>query len=297
MSVVEKIRIGTRGSELALWQANRVEALIAEKHPQIKTEILPIQTEGDLSHQPLSELGGKGVFIKAIQQALLDQTIDVAVHSFKDITSAQPDSLKLAAFLTPESQSDCLVSNQLELPKGARIGTGSLRRARFLLESQPDLCIVPIRGNVPTRIQMVETGEVDAVMLSEAGVIRLGFEHRITKRYDCATFLPAPGQGVIALECRKTESELAGILRSVGSEMQYTISQAEHYFLEALSFDCNIPLGFWTRYEGEHLLVSGKIACKTGSFYEKTIQVSPTQYHGSLKSLALEFRDAYEGNC
>jgi hydroxymethylbilane synthase len=221
----------------------------------------------------LSAIGGKGIFIRELEQALIDGTVDIAVHSFKDVTTELAPSLRLAGFLLPESVADVMVTHGNRpldyLPHGALIGTGSMRRKVLLQRLRPDLRITEIRGNVDTRLAKVDRKEYDAVMLSEAGLIRLGLEDRVSVRFDPATFYPAPGQGVIALETRGNDEELCSICSMIGDPQQFQVSMAELSLLEYIGFDCRTPFGVNSSVDGDRLTMRGFFVDEsTGTFRE-----------------------------
>jgi hydroxymethylbilane synthase len=254
-----RIVIGTRGSKLALAQARIAAARLTRVFPSLCVEQRVITTTGDQNRQArLSDIGGKGVFIRELEQALLDKTIDIAVHSFKDITAHLHPGLELAAFFTPESVCDVLVSRSntplAGLPQNALIGTGSMRRVALLSRLRPDLRFAPIRGNIDTRLVKLDRGECDGIVLSEAGLIRLGLHDRIAERFDPRTFFPAPGQGVIALELRQEDK---GRYEAAGDALQRVISLAEFSLLEHLGFDCRTPMGVHTQLSNDILHMSG----------------------------------------
>jgi hydroxymethylbilane synthase len=247
----EIIRIGTRGSKLAIAQATKVRELITTANPNQNVNIIIISTAGDQNKtDSLAKIGGKGVFAKEIQEALLAGTIDIAVHSMKDLTSRPPDALRLSGFLDPESTSDVLVSKHgltLEkLPEGATIATGSMRRRALIRRLRPDIKLIDIRGNVDTRLEKLKTDNIDAILLSEAGLIRLNLQHHIHERFNPESFLPAPGQGVIALEIRANDTFSHDICQRISDPAQSQISSIEYEVLKGLNFNCSIPLGMHT---------------------------------------------------
>ena len=241
------MKLGTRGSELALKQAQMVADLIYEK-----TNFFPDQTvinsSGDMSSAPISEMGGRGIFIKELEQALMHHKVDCAVHSFKDMTSKMPNELEITAVLNPESNHDVLVSASGEplknLPKAAIIGTGSLRRKCLLLRLRPDLIIKDIRGNVPTRLKQLDDGKYDAIVLSAAGLERLGLIDIVSEHFDPHEFTIAPGQGVIAIQTRKNDSKTQDLMKKIDDFDQSELSQWDTFVMTRLGFDCSIPLGF-----------------------------------------------------
>jgi len=253
-----KILLGTRGSKLALAQADIVAGKIKNLDPSIQVEIVVITTTGDKDQKTsLKEIGGKGVFIREIEQALLSGKIDIAVHSFKDITVQTADGLNLSAFLKPESICDVLISKSKipfnEIAPGSRIGTGSMRRRALLKRMRSDLEYVDIRGNIDTRISRMEQGACAGILLSEAGLIRLGLSGKISERFDPERFLPAPGQGVIAIQTRIEDTELSHLCRNAGDEEQFVVSSAEFAALECLGFDCRMPFGLLSRLCGDQI--------------------------------------------
>ena len=269
-----RIVIGTRGSKLARAQAEIVAQRVRQVRPYTPVEQRIIVTSGDRDRESdLSVIGGKGIFIRELEQALIDGVIDLAVHSFKDVTTELAPSLVLDAFLTPESVADVLVTDAdlpvAFLPKGALIGTGSARRKALLLRMRPDLQVTPIRGNVDTRIAKVDRKEYAGVMLSEAGLIRLGLDRRVSVRMNPATFYPAPGQGVITVETRRDDDDLRVLCSLLGDAEQSGISTAELSLLGTIGFDCRTPLGVYSTVEQGYLQMSGFfVDGHTGDFRE-----------------------------
>jgi hydroxymethylbilane synthase len=243
------LKIGTRGSKLALIQAQQVQKQLEAAYPNIPTELVIIHTEGDLDKTtPLHQLGGKGAFVKNIEIALIEGRVDMGVHSLKDITSKPLDGLELVAFLKPEAIHDALLLAPPfwaleELPEGASIATGSLRRKALLTRRRPDLRLLDIRGNVPTRVERLHRGEFEGLVLSAAGLIRLGLESQIAYSFKLDEFCPAPGQGVIALQVRQQDESVKKIGLSITDPLQSLQSTTELAFLETLQFDCHAPLG------------------------------------------------------
>ncbi|MBT6121690.1 hydroxymethylbilane synthase [bacterium] len=261
--VPKLLRLGTRGSALAQVQTQMVKANILSKYPSIDVQIVSIMTQGDRDKSTdLKDLGGKGVFIKELEHALLDDKIDIAVHSFKDVTSRLAEGCCLEGFFTPETQSDVLVySKPLEELKNPVIGTGSARRQAWLEMTLPNWSCVPIRGNVDTRLNLVGK-TVDGVMLSYAGLIRLNKKPQFYEVLDPSFCYPAPGQGVICLETVTGKNEMVKICRSVSDSNQLKISKMEYELLKAIEFDCNIPLGITSELRGNEFEV--KWFFKTG---------------------------------
>ncbi len=245
------VRIGTRGSQLALWQANHVATLISKHLANVATEIVPLKTEADRRQDILlSELGGKGLFIKELEVALLDDRIDIAVHSMKDVTVDLPEEFCIAAILPRENPFDALVSTNYqslsELREGAVIGTCSLRRQSQLLLVRPDLKIVPVRGNVTTRLQRLDDSEFDAIILAVSGLLRLGLGNRITQVLKQSPHIPSPGQGALGIECRRRDTGLIGDLACLNDHSSSAAVHAERAVNAGLGGSCHIPIGILT---------------------------------------------------
>jgi hydroxymethylbilane synthase len=258
-------------------QTNIAAERLKQIDPSLDVEIQTISTTGDRDQRvSLSEIGGKGVFIRELEGALQRGEIDIAVHSFKDITSQVQIGLELCGFFHPESVCDVLVSRNnlplLQLPAGATIGTGSLRRRALLIRLRPDLQFVDIRGNIDTRISKLDQGLYDGIVLSEAGLIRLGLETRIAQRFDPLTFFPAPGQGVIAFEIRTPDERIRQLCKKAGDDRQQIITLAELSLLDRLGFDCRTPLGVYTQMAGDILSMDGFFVNPlTGKYVEQHI--------------------------
>src|SRR3990167_8317506 len=285
------LRIGTRGSQLARVQANIVEKTLRETFPQYEVEISIINTSGDLDlKSPLYEIGGKGVFIKELEVALLNNKIDLAVHSLKDVTAVLAKGLQLTAFIKPEAISDSLISSNYSnfnsLPPNAVIATGSLRRKAILKKIRPDIKTVDIRGNVETRIKKQREEGYDGVILSTGGLLRLGLAHLITEEFDPLIFYPAPGQGVMTIETRIDDERTNEICRALSNQEQETISRAQLTFLQEVGFDCKAPLGIHTIIEGTHLHSKIFLAdTSMQSFLEKEISCSEDNYPAKMREL------------
>ena len=264
-----KLRIGTRGSKLALWQANFIKSELLSQFPDLDIQISVIKTKGDkLLDSPLSEIGGKGVFVKEIEESLLNNDIDIAVHSLKDLPSKLPDDLMIGAITKRQHPADATVSKndvQLEeLKPGSKIGTGSLRRKAQILNIYPELEIVPIRGNVDTRIKKLRTENLDAVVLAVAGLQRMGFESEISQIFDPRTIIPAPGQGTIAVESRKDDRNTSKILSNISHLESLSESLLERSFLTQLGGDCNIPAGCYAKISADQISAVGFISDESG---------------------------------
>lgn len=249
------IRIGSRGSRLALIQAEKAKALLQLARPKLQFEIIVIKTEGDIDRvSPIHEIGGKGAFVKNIELALCQREIDVAIHSLKDITSRPLQGLELAGFLPAEAITDALVAKKpgqtlANLPAGSLIATGSLRRKAFLQKNYAHLKTIDIRGNVHTRLEKLQKDSFDGLLLSEAGLIRLGLADQISERYTPQQFCPAPGQGVITIQVRHEDLEIKSMATEVSCPKQALKSQIELAFLEKLEFNCHAPLGAYAEVQ------------------------------------------------
>jgi hydroxymethylbilane synthase len=266
------LRLGTRGSKLALVQANMVRDLLAAKGAAC--EIVILKTSGDrIQDRPLAEAGGKGLFVKELEDALLREEIDLAVHSMKDVPTALPVGLSLGAFLEREDPSEAFLSpkaTSLEgLPKGARVGTSSVRREAQVRRRRPDLEIVLLRGNVDTRIRKLDAGEMDAIFLALAGLKRLGLQSRATAVLDPKVWLPSLGQGVIGIEIRETDTnarELTGLLNHEPSEFALTCERA---FQAALDGSCRTPIAGLATIANGTLSFKGEVLAPDGSKFEE----------------------------
>ncbi len=266
----QPFRIGTRGSKLALWQADHVSQLITAENPGLNIEIRIIKTTGDaVLDSPLSEIGGKGVFVKEIEEALLSEEIDIAVHSMKDVPTVLPNGLFIGAVAKRHDPRDALISKSglplAQLPEGSRVGTGSLRRSTQLLKYNSNLEIVSIRGNVDTRIQKLKDGkDYDAIVLAVAGLERMGLGGEITEIISPDIMLPAPGQGMIAIECRESDGNTIDILNAVNHRETENQARAERAFLLRLGGDCNVPAGCHAEIQGLNIIITGIVSSPDG---------------------------------
>ncbi|HYV46928.1 MAG TPA: hydroxymethylbilane synthase [Myxococcaceae bacterium] len=264
------LRIATRKSPLALWQAHHVADRLRQAHPGLEVALVEMSTEGDrFLSAPLSQIGGKGLFVKEIEEALLDGRADVAVHSLKDMTSAIPQGLELAAVAEREDPRDALVGRTVkrwvELPRAAKVGTSSLRRACQLKEKRPDLEIVPLRGNVQTRLRKVEELSLDAAVLAHAGLKRLGLEWRATELLEAEVSLPAVGQGVLGIEARSDDAETKARLAALEHGPTRQVVAAERAFLAKLEGGCTVPLAAYAVPQGGELWLRGLIGRPDGT--------------------------------
>jgi hydroxymethylbilane synthase len=253
-----RIRIGTRGSQLALYQTNLVAEFLRKNFFGIEVEIVTISTTGDkILDSPLSKIGDKGLFTKEIEKAILENEIDCAVHSLKDLPTELPDGLDIIAFGTREDVRDALIAQDgmklLELPKGATVATGSLRRRSQLLHLRSDLNLVDLRGNLNTRMRKLEKEGYAAMLLAYAGVKRLGMADRVTEVLDPEKMLPAVGQGIIAVEGRKDDRRLEQVLRGFNDADSECGALAERAFLRQLEGGCQVPIGVYTSLENREL--------------------------------------------
>lgn len=241
------IRIATRRSPLALWQAQTVAAAITSANPDTRCELVPMVTDGDrFLSAPLTEVGGKNMFIKELEQAMLDGAADIAVHSVKDVTAQLPGGLHLGAFTEREDPRDALVSTRYatlsDLPTGARLGTASSRRQCQVLSVRPDLEVALVRGNVNTRLAKLDAGEYDALILAAAGLKRLGFADRIASCLEPEEMLPAVGQGVMGIECRTDDTPLNQVIANIADEVTTIRVRAERAVNARLGGGCHMPL-------------------------------------------------------
>ncbi|OQY44077.1 MAG: hydroxymethylbilane synthase [Desulfobacteraceae bacterium 4572_87] len=264
------IRIGTRGSKLALTQSEWVKEQLERRHSGIRVDLVKIKTTGDkILDVPLSKVGGKGLFVKEIEEALLENRVDVAVHSMKDVPAQLPDDLMLSTFPPREDPSDALISGEQQrldqLPKGARIGTSSLRRGAQLLHFRPDLTIVSLRGNVDTRLGKLKSGDLQAIILAAAGLNRLGLSNLITQTIPFHQLLPAVGQGALGLEVRRVDQKTIGLLDFLNHEDTRTTVAAERAFLKTLEGGCQVPIAGFAQVSGDTLSFEGLVAELDGS--------------------------------
>jgi hydroxymethylbilane synthase len=264
------LRIGTRGSQLALKQSEWVKEKMEAAHPDLCVELIRIKTTGDkILDSPLSKIGGKGLFVKEIEDALLERQVDLAVHSMKDVPAELPDGLFLAAFPEREDPADALISAEGrtldQLPRQARIGTSSLRRGAQLLHIRPDLRLVPLRGNVDTRLRKLESGDLDAIILAAAGLKRLGLSAKITQIISLDQVLPAIGQGALGLEARRDDTETLTLLQFLNHEPTESAVRAERAFLKELEGGCQVPIAGFASLNGTNLHLRGMVAALDGT--------------------------------
>ncbi|AEF20383.1 hydroxymethylbilane synthase [Pseudomonas fulva] len=268
--MTREIRIATRKSALALWQAEHVKARLEAAHPGLKVSLVPMVSKGDkLLDAPLAKIGGKGLFVKELETALLEDQADIAVHSMKDVPMDFPEGLGLFCICDREDPRDAFVSNTYDsldaLPAGSVVGTSSLRRQAQLLARRPDLKIHFLRGNVNTRLAKLDAGEYDAIILAAAGLIRLGFEDRIRASITVEHSLPAGGQGAVGIECRVGDAELQQLLSPLNHTETALRVTAERAMNKRLNGGCQVPIACYAILEGEQLWLRGLVGEPDGS--------------------------------
>ena len=282
---MSRIRIATRESQLALWQANEVARLLKNFHPDIDIEIIGMTTQGDRFLQAsLASAGGKGLFVKELEQCLLENNADIAVHSMKDVPFELPDSLEINTILEREDPRDAFVSNTYsslsDLPANATVGTSSTRRECQLKALRNDLDIQPLRGNVNTRLSKLDNGQYDAIILASAGLKRLGFSNRISSVIEIETSLPAIGQGAIGIECRQDDDATKSLLRPLHHEVTAQSVSAERAISTALSANCHLPIAAHAHQNDESIELAALVGLPDGS---KMIRSKAT---GSLENIS-----------
>jgi hydroxymethylbilane synthase len=264
------LKIGTRGSPLALAQSGWVKEKIEAKYPGIRVSLVKIKTKGDkVLDSPLTKIGGKGLFVKEIEEALLRRDVDVAVHSMKDLPAELPEGLQIAVYPEREDPRDAFVSLEYQtlsaLPEGSSVGTGSLRRSAQLLHLRSDLQVVPLRGNVDTRLKKLDSENLQAVILATAGLRRLGYAHRITQVLSTEEILPAVGQGALGLELRQEDTKTKDALNFLNHEKTELTVRAERAFLNKLEGGCQVPIAAYSRMEGGRIILQGLVGELDGS--------------------------------
>ncbi len=266
---LREIRIGTRGSPLALYQANWVKERLLEHHPDLKVTLVKIKTTGDkILDAPLAKIGGKGLFVKEIEEALIRKEIDLAVHSIKDIPTELPRGLHLSAITKREDPRDAFISKEgillKDLPRGARIGTSSLRRQAQLLHFRGDLQMIPLRGNLDTRLRKLRTENLDGIVVALIGLKRLGLEMNLTESLPPEISLPAIGQGALGIESRIGDMEIEEKIQSLNDPASSIAITAERSFLKRLGGGCQVPIAAFGRIENSLLKLDGMVGSLEG---------------------------------
>lgn len=276
------LRIATRKSKLALWQAEFVKAELQKLHPELEVELVTFTTQGDIIlDTPLAKIGGKGLFVKELEAAMLDGRADIAVHSMKDVPMVFPEGLGLAVICERETPTDAFVSNHYkrfeDLPQGAHVGTSSLRRQCQLLAARPDLKISSLRGNVQTRLGKLDAGEFDAIILASAGLIRLELQDRLTQQISDDISLPAGGQGAVGIECRIDDERTKALLAPLNHPQTAQRVTAERALNRRLQGGCQVPIACYATLDGDELLLRGLVGSEHGE------QIIRTQITGAAQ--------------
>lgn len=266
----QTLRIATRKSPLAMWQAEHVSSLLRQAHPDLEIELVGMSTQGDkILDTPLAKIGGKGLFVKELEQGMLDGEADIAVHSMKDVPVDLPEGLHLAVILEREDPRDAFVSNLYksldELPEGAVVGTSSLRRQCQLVDRRPDLKIAPLRGNVNTRLRKLDEGNFDAIILATAGLKRLGFDDRITSCIETEQSLPACGQGAIGIECRVDDERVNALIATLNDTDTAFCVTAERAMNTRLMGGCQVPIAGFALLNHDKIFMRGLVGEPDGS--------------------------------
>lgn len=263
------LKIATRQSPLALWQAEYIKSRLEQQHPNLTVELVTFVTQGDkILDTPLAKIGGKGLFVKELEAALLDGRADLAVHSMKDVPMQLPEGLNLAVICEREDPFDAFVSNQYahfnDLPQGAKVGTSSLRRKCQILKARPDLEIIDLRGNVGTRLSKLDAGLYDAIILASAGLKRLELTARIRHALPAELSLPAVGQGALGLECRSQDQHVLDLIDFLQHTETSACVRAERAFNAYLEGGCQVPIAAFAQLQGDQLTVEGRVGEPTG---------------------------------
>jgi hydroxymethylbilane synthase len=271
-----------------MWQAHYVKSALQAAHPQIDVEIIGMTTEGDRNKvSPLSQIGGKGVFVKELEVALLENRADIAVHSMKDVPSILPAGLSIEAICQREDPRDALVCNHYtslaDLPAGSKIGSSSLRRRLQLKHKRPDLDYIELRGNVGTRLERLDNGDFDAIILATAGLIRLGLSERITERIDPLVSIPSAGQGAVGIECRSDDKDVIGLLKAVNHQQTFDEVVCERRVSSGLGATCNLPIAAFAVLNGEKMRLSTYVSDNSG---ERTIKLNGESPRGDAIMMA-----------
>jgi hydroxymethylbilane synthase len=287
------LRIATRQSRLALWQAQHVAEKLRAAHPDLAVELVPMTTQGDrIVDRSLAQVGGKGLFIKELEIAISEGRADIAVHSMKDVPSDMPPGMTLAAMLPRADPHDAFVSLRHEnfsvLPQGARVGTSSLRRQCQLKYARPDLQLLTLRGNVETRLRKLEEGQYDAIVLAAAGLIRLGLADRITHRFDLEQFVPAVGQGIIGIECRADDARSIELVRALNDLLASQCCATERAFALRLQGSCQSPIAAHAQISGGEVQLRGVIGSPDGQEIYRGVHSGAV---ANLQTVGIELAD------
>jgi len=293
----KKIRIATRHSPLAMWQAHFVKAELEKFHPDLIVELLPMKTKGDIIlDTPLAKVGGKGLFVKELEVAMLEERADIAVHSMKDVPVDFPEGLGLAIICDREDPRDAFVSNNFsnlnELPQGAVVGTCSLRRQCQISELRPDIIIKNLRGNVNTRLRKLDDGEYDAIILAAAGLLRLDMQSRIASYIEPEVSLPAVGQGAVGIECRLNDQQTIDLLQPLEHAKTRQRVTAERAMNLALQGGCQVPIGSYSIFKEDKLFLRGLVGSVDGTnIIRKEIMGNPEDAEQMGLELAKQLLD------
>lgn len=276
------LKIGTRGSPLALWQANWIKSQLENLHENLSVNLIKIKTSGDkIQDVPLAKIGGKGLFTKEIEESMLRYETDIAVHSMKDVPVVFPSALMLSVITKREDPRDALISRKGlkldDLPKGAKVGTGSFRRTTQLLHYRPDLEVVAMRGNLETRLRKLESENLDAIILAAAGLIRLEMADRISEYIEPEIMLPGGGQGAVGIESRKQDLETMNCIFPLDHEDTHTALEAERGFLTRLEGGCQVPIGVYATVDGDKVHLRGLVGSLDGKQIIKVERTGSTE--------------------
>lgn len=267
--IMQTLNIATRQSPLALWQAEHIKARLEQLYPDLRVSLVPMVTRGDkILDTPLAKIGGKGLFVKELEEALYDGRADIAVHSLKDVPMVLPEGLTIGAYCQRHSPTDAFVSNQYahldDLPMGAKLGTSSLRRQCQIAQARPDLNIVSLRGNVGTRLAKLDEGEYDAIILATSGLVRLGLDGRIRHELDVSISLPAVGQGALAIECRADDDKVLALLGALNHTPTQICVLAERAMNRHLQGGCQVPIAGFATIHKDVLWLQGRVGSIDG---------------------------------
>lgn len=299
---MQTLKIATRQSPLALWQAEHIRDRLQALHPGLQVELVKFVTQGDkILDTPLAKIGGKGLFVKELEAALLDGRADLAVHSMKDVPMHLPEGLSLAVICEREDPLDAFVSNEIShfdaLPQGARVGTSSLRRKCQILKQRPDLNIIDLRGNVGTRLSKLDQGQYDAIILASAGLKRLGLNERIRHTLLPQMSLPAVGQGALGLECRSDDHALLELIAPLAHEHTSACVRAERAFNAYLEGGCQVPIAGYATLDHDLLTLEGRVGSLKGDVLLKdAVQGHPDQAEALGIQLAKQLLDQGAGD-